>query len=74
MPASWLPVGLTLLEYPVGRFGQVTGDRAHSDGVPLPLAGALKEADDVLLAPAGVLLLADDDIGGFPGLSGQDRR
>jgi hypothetical protein len=33
--------------------------------VALPLAGALKERDDVLLAPAGVVLLADDDIGGF---------
>ena len=31
----------------------------------LPLAGALEEGDDVLLAPGGVVLLTDDDVGGF---------
>jgi hypothetical protein len=29
------------------------------------MAGALKQGDDVLRAPAGVVLLADDDVGGF---------
>ena len=60
-----LPVGLALLENPIGRFGQVSRHAPHGDGVPLPLAGALKEGDDVLLVPAGMVLLADDDVGGF---------
>ena len=60
-----LPVGLALLQDPIGRFGQVSSHGPHGDSVALPLAGTLKEGDDVLLAPAGVVLLADDDVGGF---------
>ena len=50
---------------PNKSLGQVSSQGAHGDGVPLPLAGTLKEGDDVLLAPAGMVLLADDDVGGF---------
>jgi len=65
VPRKRLPVGLTLLENPIGSFGEISGYSAYGDSVALLLAGAFKEADDVLVPPRGVILLANDDIGGF---------
>jgi len=42
-----------------------TDGGAYGNRVAFLLAGAVKEADDMLPAPSRMVLLADDDIGGF---------
>ena len=64
-PIGRLPVGLTLLENPVGGFRQVASGGTHCNGVALSAACPFEEVHDVLLAPVGVMALTDDDVGGF---------
>ena len=40
----------------------------------LALAGAVVEVDDIFVPPVGGMAVGDDNIGGLPGLTGQDRR
>jgi len=64
-PVRGLPIGLTLLENPVGRLRQIASGGSDGDGVTFPAFGALVEVDDVFVAPVGVMAVSDDHIGGF---------
>lgn len=64
-PVWRLPVGLTLLEDPVGRLRKIASGGTDGDGMAFAPAGALVEMYDVLAPPVGVIAVSDDDIGGF---------
>lgn len=61
----WFFVGLLLGENPVSRFGEITSGGTDCDGVALAAFDALVEVSDVLLPPVGMMVLTNDDIGGF---------
>ena len=54
--------------------GEVSRYGADCRGVALALASAFVDLDHVLGLPRRMVPLTDNDVGGFPGLTGQDRR
>ncbi len=52
----------------------MTCDGAGGDGGTAPGANAVVETNGVPILPGFRTLVSDDDVGGLPGLSGQDRR
>jgi hypothetical protein len=71
LPDGGRPAGLLSLEDPESTLCEMAGHGANGNGMALATGDAVVDLTDVLGLPGEVVAVADDDIGRFPGLSGQ---